>query len=158
MEIVSAVKDDLPTILQFIQELAIEEAFPYPVTVSLEDLEKNLFDGNSHIYVELIRHQNNDIGFAVYYETFATTTGRKGFHLDDFYIKPEFRSLGFGKQFMQYLARKAKANGYARLDWWCVEQNQKARKFYLNIGAHQLDDLVSFRMNEQQIMSLAEKD
>ena len=147
MQIVEATERDAAKILEYIKTLAAEEAFPYPVTVSLKDLRENLFKSSEAVSAVLFKSEDKVFGFAVYYLTFATTTGKKGIHLDDFYIEPEYRSLGYGRQFMSYLSEMATQKGFARFEWACVKSNLKARQFYRDLGASELDELCFYRIN-----------
>ncbi len=134
-----------------IRELARAEEFPHEVTVSVDDLEKNLFGENPAAEVLLFYQDDTPAGFAVYYETFATTTGRRGLHLDDLYIRPEFQGRGIGKKALGVLASIAKERGCGRFEWWALKWNQRAIDLYENIGAHKMKELRIFRLQEEDI-------
>lgn len=77
-------------ILKFIQELAIFEEFPFDVTVTEDDLKQNLFGPNSLAETIICYMDETPCGFAVFYNTFSTTTGKLGLHLEDLFILPEY--------------------------------------------------------------------
>ncbi|TQV86657.1 GNAT family N-acetyltransferase [Aliikangiella coralliicola] len=151
MEIVAAQIENADLIFEYIKALAVEEALPYQVSVTLEDLKINLLSEDARAEAVLLKSGNRFFGFATFYETFSTTTGKKGIHLDDLYIEPEFRSKGYGKELMNYLTRLAKSRGYARFEWWCMKSNHNAIRFYESLGANNLEDLCIFRMDKSTI-------
>jgi GNAT superfamily N-acetyltransferase len=97
------------------------------------------------------------VGIAVYYQTFATTKGRPGLHLDYLYVQPQFQGHGFGKKILGHLARLAKNRGCARFEWCTLEWNEKAIRFYESIGARNMQELRIFRLGQENIQSVSEK-
>ena len=98
---------DVDSIIDFIFKLAKTEQFPYPVTVTRRDLEANLFGSGSEAKAFLALDGETVCGFAVIYQTFSTTTGKLGIHLDDLFIGPSFQGKGYGKKFLSYFAYMA---------------------------------------------------
>ena len=117
LTIAAARIEQTPLILKFIQELAIFEKFPFDVTVTEDDLEKNLFAPKSRAEAIICYMDETPCGFAVFYNTFSTTTGKPGLHLDDLFILPEYQGQGIGKKVLQYLSNIAKEQGCARFEW-----------------------------------------
>jgi len=156
LKFVQAKDTDAKLILKYIGDLAIAEKFPFQVSVTLSDLERNLL-GKEAVAKALILYLNEKpCGFAVYYYTFATTTGKRGLHLDDLYIEPEYQGKGIGKKTLIYLSQIAKEKECARFEWWALNTNDSAIKFYVNIGAKKLEEISVFRLNQSQIEGLAE--
>ena len=148
---------DVPLILSLIKELAEVEKFPFEITVTEEDLEKSLFGEHPAAEVIIGYLGNDPVGFAAYYQTFATTTGRPGLHLDDLYVRPQFQGSGIGKKILGHLANLAKDRGCARFEWWALVSNDKAIGFYENIGARNMHELRIFRLKEQDILDVSNK-
>ncbi|SBS34991.1 Acetyltransferase (GNAT) family protein [Marinomonas spartinae] len=147
---------DSKLILKYIRDLAIAEEFPFEISATLSDIEANLLGKDATAKALILQIDEKPCGFAVYYYTFSTTTGKRGLHLDDLYIEPEFQGNGVGKKTLIYLAQLAKEKGCARFEWWALKTNDSAIKFYSNIGAKKLDEISVFRLNLPQIESLAE--
>ena len=145
-EILKANKEDADLILHFIKKLAIAEKFPYEVSVTKEDLEENLFASSPDAEAVILHVNKKACGFAVFYYTFSTTTGKRGLHLDDLYIEPDYQGKGLGKKVMDYLSKLAIRKKCARFEWWALKTNYSAIKFYNNIGAKSLDKLTVFRL------------
>ena len=43
-----------------------------------------------------------------------------------------------------------------RLEWWCLKWNQRALNFYEGIGAKQMDEWVSLRVDGEDLPKLAD--
>ncbi|GAB2197039.1 GNAT family N-acetyltransferase [Sessilibacter sp. MAH4] len=156
LKFVPAQDSDSKLILKYINDLAICEKFPFPISVTLSDIETNLL-GNDAIAKAIIFYlDEKPCGFAVYYFTFSTTTGKRGLHLDDLYVEPECQGRGVGKKALVYLAQIARENDCARFEWWALKTNDSAIQFYLNVGAQELDVISVFRLNQPQIEKLLE--
>lgn len=157
LRFVPAQDSDSKLILEYIKELAIAEKFPFQVSVTLLDIQKNLLGKNATAKAVILYLNEKPCGFAVYYYTFSTTTGKRGLHLDDLYVEREHQGKGIGKKTLIYLAKKAKKNDCARFEWWALNTNDSAIKFYLNIGAKKLEEISVYRLNQSQIENLAKK-
>jgi GNAT superfamily N-acetyltransferase len=153
----AAHKADIPLIIIFIKELADFEKFPFKITVTETDLEQNLFGKHPAAEVILIYLDEQPAGFAVYYQTFSTTTGKPGLHLDDIYIRPQFQGSGIGKKVIGHLATIAKQRGYGRFEWWVLDWNKKSINFFQKIGAQHMKELRIFRLQEEDIRNVSDK-
>jgi GNAT superfamily N-acetyltransferase len=137
---------DIPLILALIKELAEIEKFPFEITVTAEDLKRRLFQDKPAAEAIIFLVDNDPAGFAVYYHTFAKTTGKRGLHLDDIYVRPQYQGSGVGKKVLGHLATLAKERGCGRFEWWALEWNEKAVGFYESIGARNMQELRIFRL------------
>lgn len=157
LEILPAKVEDSQLIVKYIKALAKFEDFPHPVSVTKHDIEKNLFNSNPDAEVIICTLNKIPCGFAVFYYTFSTTTGKRGLHLDDLYIEPEFQGRGIGTNVLSYLSKLAIKQNCARFEWWALKTNVSAIRFYQGIGAKKLDEICIFRMEEAEFSSLASK-
>ncbi len=142
---------DSQLIVTLIKELAETENFPHEVTVTEQDLKENLFSDNPAAEVLLFYSEDTAAGFIVYYHTFSTTTGKRGLHLDDLYVRPKFQGRGFGKKALGRLASIAKERGCGRFEWWALKWNEKAAELYEDIGARKMKELCIFRLQGEEI-------
>lgn len=156
LKFIPAQSTDSKLILKYISDLAISEKFPFPISVTLSDIEKNLLDKDATAKAVIFYLDERPCGFAVYYFTFSTTTGKRGLHLDDLYVEPKCQGMGIGKKALVYLAQIAREKDCARFEWWALKTNDSAIKFYLNVGAQRLDEISIFRLNQPQIEKLLE--
>ena len=95
LEIRFAGREDVPTILRFIKELALYENMLDQVVATEELLEQWLFEKNK-AEVLLGSVNGKDVGFALFFHNFSTFLGRAGVYLEDLFIKPEARNKGYG--------------------------------------------------------------
>ena len=128
LNILFAKESDSELILRYIREWAIAEKFPFEVSVTKEQIEANLFSSNPAAEAVILYQGDTPCGFAVFYHTFSTTTGKRGLHLDDLYIQPEYQNQGIGTKVFGYLAQLAIQRDCARFEWWALKTNDAAIK------------------------------
>ncbi len=145
---------DVPLLLMLIRELAEAEAFPFPVTVTEHKLRESLFGMRPAAEAVLGFADNQLVGFCVFYESFATTTGRRGLHLDDLFVRPEFQGKGFGRKFLCHLGRIARDRGCVRFEWWALRTNINAIQFFQSVGARAMEELIIFRTQGDALKQL----
>lgn len=147
--------NDLPLLLAMIHELAEAEGFPHGVSVTEAVLRDSLFGARPAAEALVGEVAGEPAAFAVFYESFATTTGRRGLHLDDLFVRPQFQGAGCGKALMAHIAGIAFERRCARFEWWALRSNASALRFYEGIGARQVDELIVHRLQGDDIDRLA---
>lgn len=130
----AAERKDAAAILGLIKELAAYEKEPDAVIVTAAQLENDLF--NEQICQSLVVEVESEIiGFALYYFAYSTWKG-KCLYLEDFYLKPESRRLGWGLKLFQKVRDIAIQEEVKRMDWQVLEWNTPAIEFYKKVGAN----------------------
>lgn len=130
----AAERKDAAAILGLIKELAAYEKEPDAVIVTAAQLENDLF--NEQICQSLVVEVESEIiGFALYYFAYSTWKG-KCLYLEDFYLKPESRRLGWGIKLFQKVKDIAIQEQVKRMDWQVLEWNTPAIEFYKKVGAN----------------------
>lgn len=136
-------KNDIRLIYDFINGLALYEKRPEDMTGSEEMLEFMLFE--KKIATAIIAEvDGNPVGYAIYYPVFGSFAAKANAHLEDLFIKPEFRRKGLGKEFFFKLLKMLKAEGYSKIEWSCLDWNTPSIEFYKKIGAKQETGRVYF--------------
>lgn len=145
---------DIPQILQFIEELAEYEHMREQVVATEELLREWLFEKNK---AEVLLAYEGDVpvGFALFFHNFSTFLGRAGIYLEDLYVKPECRGKGYGKALLQKLASIAVERECGRLEWWCLDWNRPSIDFYLSVGAEAMNEWTVYRMAGESLKSFA---
>lgn len=123
----------LSQVHSLINELAVFEKEPNAVINSIQSLEE---DFRGKLYDFFVVLDNNDVvGFALYYMRYSTWKG-KSFYLEDFYIQPQFRNNGIGKELFSKCVVEARAIGCYQMNWQVLDWNKGAIRFYERIGAN----------------------
>lgn len=145
---------DVPVILALVHALAVYEKEPDAVEATEDDLHRALFvDGTASAHVALIDGQV--VGFALWFVTFSTWTGKPGLWLEDLFVQPEARGTGLGRALLQALARVCVERGYGRFEWWVLDWNAPAIGFYRSLGAVPQDEWTTFRVDGDALAALA---
>lgn len=150
-----AVRDDLPLIYSFIKELAEYQHLEDQMIATEESLEKLLFEENRADVIFCV-YKDVEIGFAVYYRIFSTLLAKCGIHLEDLYVKPEYRRHGFGRAILRKLAQITRDQGFERLEWCCLNWNKNSIAFYLSIGATPMDEWTTYRLSGDALKKVIE--
>ena len=141
-------------ILEFIKKLAEYEKCSDEVVADEATIYKSIFVENA-AEVVFAEEDGVVIGFALFFHNFSTFVGRKGLYLEDLFIIPEKRGLGYGKAILKYLANIAVERHCGRMEWICLDWNAPSLAFYRSIGAIPMDEWTVQRMHEDVVKSFA---
>ena len=139
---------DMSSILDLIQELAVFEKEPDAVIITVADLVRDYNGGLFQCYVA----EDNDelIGMALYYYRYSTWKG-KTLHLEDLVVKASHRRRGVGKLLLDTIVQKAKQEQVGRLEWNVLDWNTNAIAFYETYGASILKDWYLVQMDKKDL-------
>lgn len=154
---------DVPQIHRLIGELAEYEKEPDAVEATEADLHRSLFADTPAVFAHVAEHTGEDgapvtAGFALWFLTYSTWTGRHGVHLEDLYVRPEYRGLGYGSALLQNLARICVERGYRRLEWSVLDWNTPAIHFYESLGSVPMNGWTVRRLDGDALGSLGASD
>ena len=141
-------------ILEFIKKLAAYEKCSDEVVADEATIYNSIFVEKA---AEVIFAEEDGvvIGFALFFHNFSTFVGRKGLYLEDLFIIPEKRGLGYGKAILKYLANIAVERNCGRMEWICLDWNAPSLAFYRSIGAVPMDEWTVQRMHENVVKTFA---
>ena len=148
-----AEKKDSKLILDFITELAVYEKMLDEVVATEDLLKEWLFEKNI-AEVIFVMENDTEVGFALFFYNFSTFLGKGGIHLEDLFVKPQYRQKGYGKALIKKLAEITVERGCGRLEWSCLDWNQPSIDFYLSLGGEPLDDWTNFRLTGDNLIAL----
>ena len=151
-----ACPEDTALILRFIRELAAYEQLEDQVVADEETLRHWIFEKKS-AQVLFALADDMEVGFALYFHNFSTFLGRSGIYLEDLFVRPEYRGMGYGKALLCRLAAIAKEEGCGRLEWWCLDWNKPSIDFYKSMGAEPMEDWTVYRVTGETLDKLAEE-
>ena len=144
-------------VLDFIKKLAAYERCADDVVADEATLCHSLFVERA-AEVVFAEEDGVVVGFALFFHNFSTFVGRTGMYLEDLFILPEKRGLGYGKALLQYVARLAVERDCGRMEWICLDWNESALSVYRSIGAAPLSDWTVQRLDEQALRRFAGQD
>ena len=151
--------EDMPSVLELIQELADFEKEPDAVLVTVDDLIRDGFGSVPlfHVFVAEIESDPNDgeqakeiVGIALYYYRYSTWKG-KIIHLEDLVVKDKMRGTGLGYALYSEIIKQGKRDNVRRIDWHVLDWNTSAIEFYEKSGAKVLKDWYLTQMDEAGI-------
>jgi GNAT superfamily N-acetyltransferase len=151
-----ATERDIPIILQMIRELADYERMLPDVVATEASLREALFSAKPDAEVILAYAGDEATGFALFFHNFSTFLGRRGIYLEDLFVLPAYRGRGIGRRLLSHLARIAIERRCGRMEWWVLDWNETAIRFYRSIGARPMDDWTVYRLDGDALARLAD--
>ena len=145
---------DIPAILKFIKELAVYEKLEHEVTATEDILKEWIFE-KKKAEVLIALEDDVEIGYALFFHNFSTFLGKAGIYLEDLYISPNYRGLGYGKSLLKRLAKIAVERGCERLDWQCLDWNKPSIDFYLSLNASPMEEWTTYRLSHDNLKKFA---
>ena len=149
-------RQDSSIIHAFIKKLAIYEKLEHQVVATVGDIESSIFT-HQQAHVILAELNHIPIGFALYFFNYSTFLGKANLFLEDIYIDEAYRHQGYGKQLFYVLADIAVKNNCSRFDWMCLSWNQSSIDFYQSLGAKPLNDWITFRLLNHDLINVAKR-
>ncbi|OAX80468.1 hypothetical protein ACJ72_05203 [Emergomyces africanus] len=167
-----ATEDDIPSILQFIQDLAAYENASHKVEATLDSLRETLsFPSSppkcSGTYTLLISPPATPenptpppAGMAMYFYNYSTWRSAPGIYLEDLYVQPEQRGKGYGLALLRRLAAEVCKVGGKRLEWSVLRWNEPSIKFYTSesVGAKGMEEWMKMMVDGEALTKLAAAD
>lgn len=140
-----ATKEDVATILEFINLLAVYEDMADDVVATEELLNEWIFVKNkAEVLFAVVA--GVEVGIALFFDNFSTFLGKAGMHLEDLFVKEQYRGNGYGKALLNKLAQICVERDYGRLEWACLDWNKPSIDFYLSVGAKPIDGWTTYRL------------
>jgi GNAT superfamily N-acetyltransferase len=146
--------DDAPTIVQLIRELAEYERAPQEAKATEDQIRAALFGPQPQVFAHMAEHEGEVAGFALWFCSFSTWTGRQGLYLEDLFVRPAHRGRGYGRALLQELARICVERGYARFEWAVLDWNEPSIGFYRALGAVAKDEWTVYRLSGDALQRL----
>jgi len=166
-----ATREDVPIILQLIQELAIYEKELDSVKATHESLLKTLAFAPSPASpsgdsispsrpartILVCSSEGTVEGMALYFYNYSTWTSKAGIYLEDLYVRETARGKGYGQILLGELAKEVLEMGGERLDWSVLKWNAPSIGFYESLGAQKMDEWMGCRVVGDALTALAKK-
>ena len=132
-------KEDMPSVLKLIKELAHFEKESNAVIVTVDDLEKDGF-GEFPLFKTFVAEIANEIiGIALFYPRYSTWKGPT-IHLEDLIVTENKRGFKIGSSLYKKVIEYGYNKGVERIEWAVLDWNEPAIDFYESTGAKVLRD------------------
>lgn len=154
LKIREATPQDVDIIYDFIKGLAIYEKLENEFIATKDDLSKTIFElkqANVLIGFEFdtIQQTETPVCFALYFYNYSTFLAKAGIYLEDLFVIPEKRSLGYGTKMLKHLVSIAVEKDLGRVEWSVLNWNSPAIKVYEKIGAKPQSEWTVYRLTSE---------
>jgi GNAT superfamily N-acetyltransferase len=146
----NATKNDMPSVLGLIKELAEFENEADAVEVTIEDLQNDGFGDLPAFKCFVALVENKVQGTAIVYNRFSTWKG-KIIHLEDLVVIQKMRGHGIGSALLDKVVMYGNDLGVKRINWEVLDWNEGAIKLYEAKGAKILRDWDVVHLDEEGI-------
>lgn len=150
---------DVGTVYELIRALAEYEKLLPEVDATEALLREALFGERPRVYCDIAEWtaagRTETAGFALWFYNFSTFRGRHGIHLEDLFVRPQFRGRGIGKGLLVNLAQRCVREDLARLEWSVLDWNTPAIEFYRSLGAISMHEWTTNRLTDEPLARLA---
>jgi GNAT superfamily N-acetyltransferase len=147
---------DMDVVWAFVRKKAAFDNWLDRLEATPQSLADAMFCQPPVMGVLLAESGSRPVGFASYFFTFSTYLARRCVWLDDLYVDEDARARGIGTELLRALARVSIKHGCPRLEWVTAASNAKAIGFYERLGADVRHGIRVCRLNNPEIVSLAE--
>jgi GNAT superfamily N-acetyltransferase len=148
-----ATADDAAAIVALVHRFNVEDGNP-PGALTETDFRDLGFGARPRFRTLLAEAAGQVQGYALFYPSYDTEFGVKGFYLQDLYVLPAARRGGIGRALMAAVAHACEADGGCYLFWNALERNRAGRAFYRRIGARE-EPVVTFSLQPDALRRLA---
>ena len=148
---------DEAEIVAMIRELAEFERAPDLCTVTQSQISTALFGADPTARCHIAEEDGRVAAMALWFRSFSTWDGVAGIHLEDLFVRPEFRRRGLARALLATLARECTENGYSRLGWAVLDWNTDAIALYDGAGGKQLSEWIGYRVSGPELSALASR-
>jgi len=140
-----------------IHELAEFERAAAECSVTETQLREALFGPQPTVHGHLVEVDGLAAAGALWFRTFSTWDGAAGIHLEDLFVRPQFRRRGLGRKLLATLARECVDHGYTRLSWAVLDWNVNAIALYDSVGGQPQSEWITYRVSGPRLSELAEE-
>lgn len=145
---------DIPALHSLILGLAEHEKRPEDVTGTDEEMKYWLF--KRKIATALLAELDGSaVGYAIYYQVYGSYSAVGKIHLEDIFIKPDFRGKGFGTKLFAHICSEVLSEGYKAMEWSALDFNTDSIQYYLNLGAEKEKGRTYFDFSEEKMKAAA---
>ena len=126
---------DVDEVLRLVRDSAASQGALEAVCVDAPTLCEEMFGPRARVHALVADAGGAVVGVAIYFFTFSTWVSVNGIHLEDLFVDPPWRRHGVARALMDALVGVAAAHDCRRLQWFVLQHNADAIRFYESFGA-----------------------
>lgn len=149
-----ATRDDAEALLELIVALAEFEKLTPPDAEARKRLVEDGFGERPRFEAWLAFWEDKAIGYAIWFETYSSFLALPTLYLEDVFVLPDYRQRGIGRALLQQCIREAHDRGCGRMEWTCLDWNQRAQVVYERLGARRLSEWFLYRLTRDGMEKL----
>ncbi len=147
---------DIPALHRLMRDFAAYEKLEHRFQITEAGLHDVLFGARPPLDSILAEVDAAPVGFALWYFTFGTFSGRWGLFVEDIYVKPTHRGSGVGLALFRHMARVALARDCLDMQWNVLDWNAPAIAFYRRLGAKPVESWIPQQLSGDALAALAQ--
>jgi GNAT superfamily N-acetyltransferase len=149
-----AQRADAPALLRLIVALAEFEKLTPPDAAAQERLIEHGFGERPKFEALLAFWEGAEtpVGYSIFFETYSTFLANPTLYLEDIFVLPNYRNRGIGSALLQHAIQIAHERGCGRMEWTCLDWNNKAQAVYDRLGARHLSEWYLYRLTREHFM------
>ena len=139
-----------------IRELAEFERELHLCVIEESDLARDGFGANPRFRALIAEWDGQPAGYALFFGCYSTWAGPR-LHLEDLFVRAQFRGKGIGMALLSSVARIALQENCCAMRWEVLDWNENAIALYKALGAEFRDHWRSVSLTDQPLRNLAER-
>ncbi len=155
MNIRRAIPQDVAAITAMIHALAEFERAADQCGVTEKQISAALFGDAPTLHGHVAEVGGEVAAMALWFLNFSTWDGVAGMHLEDLFVRPEFRRRGLARRLLATLAGECVKRGYTRLTWAVLNWNTDAIALYDGLGGEPQREWTTYRLSGARLSELA---
>jgi GNAT superfamily N-acetyltransferase len=146
-------KEDLPSVLELIKELAEYEKAPHAVINTVFQMEVDGFGSNPIFGFFVAENEKGIVGLSLYYWRYSTWKGKR-LYLEDIIVTAKERGKQIGKRLFERTMRHTLDENCSGMMWQVLDWNEPAINFYKKYGSQIQAEWMNCTLESSQIESL----
>lgn len=130
-----ATPEDGAAFVALVRALAAFEGLEGPDAAAVERLLGDAFGPRPRYELTLVELGGQVVAYAAFFETYSTFLALPSLYLEDLFVREDARGRGIGSMLLSHLGLLALERGCGRFEWSVLDWNERARRFYLALGA-----------------------
>ena len=126
---------DEDALFAMLRAFAEFERLTHTFRLTPEIIRRHFLGEHRRVHCAVAEMDGTLAGAMIWFDGYGTFSAAPVIFLEDIFVRPEFRRRGIATAFLKHLARRAVAEGAARIHWLVLDWNTAAIQFYESVGA-----------------------